>query len=487
MASFATSSLAGGMHTIKAIYAGDGTFIQSTSDPNLQTVTSIELSSSANPSLLGNSVTFSAVVHGSSVTPTGTVTWSDGWTSPVVGGTATHLPVYGLTLGVHTITAAYSGDSNNAAVSGTLVQLVKSSSATTLSSSSNPSHHRDSVTFTAVVSAPAGTPTGAVIFEDGGSLIGIGSLVSGTATFTTSSLLPGVHSVTAVYSGDIEHLGSPSAVIEQTVTGIVLTAAPNPASPSQTVTLSASVVGFNNTPTGTVTFSDGGSSLGTSTLQDGSCTLPVSGLTLGAHTIRAEYSGDNGSNPPDWDTTDLIVMYSSSTTVISSPNPSVFGQNVIFTATVSGDGGLPTGTVTFVDNGGILGARTLTPTPLPGGEGNSVGVATFATSNLSGGMHTIKAIYAGDGNYLRSTSAAYMQTVTSIEVISSANPSPQGDPVTFTAVVIGSSLTPTGTVTFSDGSTSLGTRATRRVRDGHPLSVRVWRWAQAYNHRGLRR
>lgn len=84
----------------------------------------------------------------------------------------------------------------------------------------------------------------------------------------------------------------------------------------------------------------------------------------------------------------------------SSQNPSSFGQAVTFTATVSGSGGTPGGTVTFNDSGAALSTATL-----------SAGVATFSIATLKTGTHAITAVYAGNGTYSGSTSPGLTQTV----------------------------------------------------------------------------
>ena len=129
---------------------------------------------------------------------------------------------------------------------------------------------------------------------------------------------------------------------------------------------------------------------------------------------------------------------------MSSQNPSTIGQSVTFTATVTGNGGTPTGTVTFSVDGGAG-----TPATLSGGQ------ATFTTSALTIGAHNITATYGGDTNFAGSTTAAPLvqnvnQRSTTTTVASSVNPSTFGQSVTFTATVTGSGgLTPMGTVTFS--------------------------------------
>ena len=144
------------------------------------------------------------------------------------------------------------------------------------------------------------------------------------------------------------------------------------------------------------------------------------------------------------------VLTPTTTTLGSSLNPSVFGQTVTFAATVAPS--TATGTVTFFDGGNSLGTVTL-----------SVGNASLSTSTLSVGSHAITATYSGDVNDSGSTSSTLTQTVsggsigTTTSVSSALNPSTFGQSVMFTATVSTSSGTPTGSVTFFDGSTALGT------------------------------
>jgi hypothetical protein len=107
-----------------------------------------------------------------------------------------------------------------------------------------------------------------------------------------------------------------------------------------------------------------------------------------------------------------------------------------------------TGTVTFKDGGTTLGTGTL-----------GSGTATYSTSSLSVSSHSITAVYGGDTNYNTSTSSTLTQTVnkaaTSVVLASNSNPSTYGGSVTFTATMTPSAAT--GTVTFKDGGTTLGT------------------------------
>ncbi|EET89493.1 Fibronectin type III domain protein [Clostridium carboxidivorans P7] len=162
------------------------------------------------------------------------------------------------------------------------------------------------------------------------------------------------------------------------------------------------------------------------------------GLSNGVASLTFNFSGSIQK------TLDIIIDDTTPAAVTSSPNPSIYGQSITFTATVPGGA---TGIVTFKDGTVTLGTGTI-----------SGGTATFSTSALTGGAHTITAVYGGDANYSGSISSAFTQVVntaaSTTTLGSSANPSFYGQSVTFTATVPGGA---TGTVTFKDGSTTLGT------------------------------
>jgi hypothetical protein len=203
-----------------------------------------------------------------------------------------------LALGSHSITASYGGDANfTASTSTTLTQTVKPASSTTVASSLNPSTFGQAVTFTATVTATSGTPTGTVIFKNGTTTLGTGTLSAGKAAFTTAALTVGTHSITAVYSGDANFAGSTSPalsqVVKQAATTTSVVSSMNPSGLGQAVTFTATVKpATSGTPTGTVTFKDGATTLGTGTLSGGKATFTTSALTLGSHSITASYGGD---------------------------------------------------------------------------------------------------------------------------------------------------------------------------------------------------
>jgi hypothetical protein len=155
-----------------------------------------------------------------------------------------------------------------------------------------------------------------------------------------------------------------------------------------------------------------------------------------------------------------------SATISSSLNPSFSGQLLTFTSVVTGsDGGVPTGTVNFTENGLVLGNGNLDMT----------GTASLMISTLPKGSHSIVAVYLGDPKYAGSSSTALTQTVnkitTSASLISSPDPSSLGQAVTFTCTVTASNGSPpTGQVTFKEGSTVLG-QSTLGAAKGARISV----------------
>ncbi|WP_316785213.1 Ig-like domain-containing protein, partial [Streptomyces sasae] len=193
-------------------------------------------------------------------------------------------------------------------------------------------------------------------------MIGIGTLDGGgVATFTTSSLSAGTHSLTAVYAGDGSFNGSTSSVDTQTVnaanTSTTLTSSPDPSVFGQAKVLTATVSPVApgaGVPTGSVTFFDGMTSLGTGTLDgSGVATLSVSNLSVGSHALTAGYAGtaDYNSSTSAVDT-QTVTAANTTTTLTSSPDPSVFGQAKVLTATVTAVApgtGTPSGSVTFFD------------------------------------------------------------------------------------------------------------------------------------------
>ena len=490
VATFSTTALGVGNHTITASYGATSNYNGSTGSltGNPQVVnkanTVTVVTSSPNPSILSQSVTFTATVSAVSPgagTPSGTVTFLDGGNSIGTGtlngsGVAT-FTTSALAVGNHTITTSYTGDGNFNGSTGSLTgnpQVVnKKPTTTALISAPKPSVFGQSVTFTATVAVTSpytGTPTGTVTFLDAGNSIGTGTLNgSGVATFSTSGLSVGTHTITASYGADGNFDVSTGTLsggqsVGKANTNTALVSSINPSVFGQSVTFTATISATApgaGTPTGIVTFLDGGSSIGTGTLSGGVATFTASALIVGNHTITTTYPGDgsfNGSGGSLTGNPQVVSKADTTSAVTSSANPSLLGQSVTFTATISPvapGGGTPTGTVTFLDNNVSIGTGTL-----------SGGVATFTTSALALGNHPITTTYAGDANVNGSgaTLTGDPQVVnkadTTIVVTSSVNPSVFGQSIAFTATISPispGSGTPTGTVTFLDNNVAVGT------------------------------
>ena len=192
---------------------------------------------------------------------------------------------------------------------GTVFKLALPSSiattTTTLTSSQSSSTYGQAVTLTAEVVASAGAPPNGetIVFMYGPILLGEGTLSSGTASLTTTALPYGTDSVTAVYPGDPNFAGSQSNAISQQVSQAssttTLTSSPNPSDLAQNVTFTTTVSGqYGGIATGSVTFSNGSTTLGTVSLSGGSAVFAISALPqgtqlpLGTNSITAVYSGD---------------------------------------------------------------------------------------------------------------------------------------------------------------------------------------------------
>jgi sugar lactone lactonase YvrE len=187
----------------------------------------ILLSSSATSVPLNTAVTFTARLSFSTGTPTGSVSFYDGSTLQGTGTLAQGVATYtaaSLTVGTHLITAAYGGDGSFLAVtSAVLTESVgRTASSVTLTSSASSVIVTTAVTFKATVAASTGTPSGSVSFYDGTTLLGSEALAQDTATYTTSTLATGTHSITAVYGGDSTFAPATSTALTEIVEDFTL-------------------------------------------------------------------------------------------------------------------------------------------------------------------------------------------------------------------------------------------------------------------------
>jgi hypothetical protein len=463
-ASLLTTFTSIGIHTLTVVYAGDPADVGATSAGYAQDVVtptiSGNLTSSINPSLAGQTTVLTETVSSTlaSPTPTGTVSFYSGTTllgtSTLSNGAAT-LPVSFAAVGAYALTAVYSGDTDNATVtSGPLTQVVLGPGTVVLTSSVNPSVVQLSTTLTAFLGATTGT--GTVSFYDGATLLGTSTVSSGTATLPASFSTVGLHSLTAVYSGDANNGGATSAPLAQDVvspTLTSLTSSVNPSLVNQATTLQVVLTSQNGAPapTGSATFYSNGVPIGTATIVNGVATLSVSFPAIGAYTIKAVYLGDVNNAAAIGGPLTQVVVAPGAVVLTSSINPTVVQQSTTLTAFLGTT--TATGTVNFLDGSTTLGTATVVN-----------GVATLPASFTIAGIHTLTAVYAGDSANATATSAPVAQDVvtpTVVTLASSVNPSLVNQLTTLQATLAseGGSPTPAGSVTFYSNGVPLGAAA----------------------------
>lgn len=207
----------------------------------------------------------------------------------------------------------------------------------------------------------------------------------------------------------------PSSLLHAVGTAFLTTSSPvssstavsakvNPAVVGQPVTLTAIVTGADGrVPSGSVTFKDGATVIGSASLSSGAASISAPFSTAGTHNVTAAYGGSAAYSSSSSSLAEVIAQASTATTLASSRNPSKRGQSVTFTASVKvvlPGGGVPTGSIAFMDGTTQIGTVTL-----------SSGKATLSTTSLASGAHLITASYKGSANYAVSTSARVTQTV----------------------------------------------------------------------------
>jgi Bacterial Ig-like domain (group 3)/FG-GAP-like repeat len=311
-----------------------------------------------------------------------------------------------------------SGDNSAVAV---FLNNTGSSDATTTSlvSALNPSVFGQSVKFTAKVNSSSGTPDGIVIFNSPSAQLGYPTLAHGIASLSTTSLPAGAQSITASYLGSKTFVFSTSATLNQVVetatTNTAIVSSSNPGPVKHSIAYTATVIGqYGGAATGSVQFKDGGTTVATVGLSNNQAVYRKLYKAVGVHYITATYSGDGNNGGSTSGTLTEDIVGPTTTVLTTSGSPSVFGQAVTFTATVSSIyGAIPDGeVVTFYDGSKIIG------TGITAGS-----VAGYTTSSLSVKTHTIRASYAGDSTF-KSSKGTVMQVVNQTEAVERIGPSP---------------------------------------------------------------
>ena len=489
-ATYTTTALSQGSYSITGSFAGDTThgpatasLSQQVTGPPVATATSLVIRPS--PSLLGQPLTLTASVAAASTAngvPTGTISFSEGTqilgTQALTGGTAS-LTLSSLGLGSHSVTAAYTPSGPFLASASGLANLtVLLPTASTLTSSANPSPATQTLNLTARVTSPVTsipyTLDGAVTFTDNGVALGTQPVINSAATLSTASLTIGRHTVVATYNPTSAnpYQQQTSASIVQTVTGqasaVILVASPNPAAALAPVTLTvnASIPNSTGAPTGTVTLFDAAAPLVTLELNPaGSAAFTTNTLSSGTHLLHAVY---NGSTTVETSTSasvsETVLAAPTSITITAiNPLPALVRQPITLAAHVaSAVTGTPSGTVLF-----HLGAAILSV------DLNAAGDAVITTSpdliflptGLTAGTFPVSATYTGSTAFAPSTSATLSETTvlnpTTTTLAAAPSPATQGQAVSVLATVSTPGVPPvSGTVTFFEGATLLGTSPT---------------------------
>lgn len=401
---------------------------------------------------VGQATTLTATISPSAAT--GTVTFKDGTATlgvATISAGVAKLSTSFTTVGTHSITAIYAGNStyatSTAAAKTQTVTSIATTNVLTLTSASVTVGQATTLTATVTPSSATGTVT----FKDGTTTLGVATLSAGVAKLSTTFTTIGSHSLTAIYAGSPTHAAKTSTAKSQTVTAIStstgLTANPTSTYVGQTVTLNATV--SPSAATGTVTFKDGTTTLGSVKLTSGTASLSKKFTTAGTHALTAVYAANGNYAASTSATVNEVVtaVTATTTTLTASTTTAYVGQPIVLTAKVNQTAA--TGTITFKDGTTTIGTGTL-----------SGGVATLNASFSTAGTHSLTAVYSGAPTYSASTSAALSATIkaltaTTTTLASSTTTVSVGQYVTLTATV--SPTAATGTVTFKDGATSIGT------------------------------
>jgi len=311
-------------------------------------------------------------------------------------------------LGLHAISCTYSGDAMLApSVSGVnLITVVQDQTAVVLTASQNPVPVGQRVQIDARVSGLMGAPVGSVTLKDGDTIFAVLPLQPADNYSSASFigiLAAGTHIITGSYDGDAFFSPATTAqplvlVVGKRPTSTVFrNVSPSPAATGQPVIFQIQVVSDAGSASGSVTLTENSKTLGTGTLSSSAQTaITLTGLSVGAHSIVANYGGDQDFGASVSTPFTLQVTNGATVQLSATPNPAQVGHTVTLTATVtSSAGGVQSGSVTFLSGQTPLGTANL----------NAAGQAVLMTSFSATGTQTITASYAGI------TSAAVTLTV----------------------------------------------------------------------------
>jgi hypothetical protein len=436
MASIQVLSLSVGTHTMGVEYLGDMAFDGSASLPTVQLVESpgvvAAIALSGPVTTVGEAVTVSVdvVAEGDGASPTGRVQFEvdgvqTGAAMGLVAGRAERT-VVGLAVGAHTIRAHYLGDSSHeAAWSGTATHSVEPGAvAVALTATAPRSQVGDTVTVKAAVEPVRGSraPGGLVRFVvDGAQYGGLVGLDDGIATVALTDLETGAHTVRAYYLGDGLHDAGWSGTLTHTVAlgsvtvGLTLSAGQSQVGDTVTLTALAEPVTGRGPVGGSVRFMiDGAQYGGLVALVGQRAVTAVMGLSVGDHSMRAEYVGDRGHESASSGTQSHVVVAGAVAVGLGASSvQSQVGTPVTLTASVEpvGPADPPVaGSVRFIVDGAQYGGLVAV----------SGGTASTVVVGLAVGDHRFQAEYLGDPVHSPSIGSEIGHTVLAVPAVAPA-------------------------------------------------------------------
>ena len=286
-------------------------------------------------------------------------------------------------------------------LSGTAAQ---SSATPQLSSSLNPSAYGNTVTFIAAVSPGSKPiPTGTITFYDGSTALQAVTMSGGSASYRTSALAVGSHSITAKYSGDSAWKPSISIalpqVVNQAMASITLKTSLSNVLLDTPTTLTAFVSSPGAPPAGTVTFMDGTTNLGSAPLNAGVASASVSTLPAGKHNITAIYSGStNFTSVTSAAISELVENFSLNLASGSITSISVApGGTASYKLTISPVGGKTFPQAVNLSASGLPSGAiaTFSPATIAAGAGSTTVTLTIHLSNATAALQVPK-LYSGE-------------------------------------------------------------------------------------------
>jgi len=452
-----------------------------TAAPN--TKQTIACNASAGPGQ-GNSCTFYDVAQGSNAQPcfsgsTGCATTNAGDTYGILAGYTSN-PGYDAVTGLGSVNATNLVNNWSA--------VTQAGSSTTLSITPTTLVYGSTITASGAVTAATGTPTGEVALLADQQSFGASTLASGAYTQSLAILPAGSYSATANYLGDGNFSKSTSAAVPLII---------NKANSSGTMTFSAvnpysgAVLSNNNqipygsmmvgtftvqgvtgvagihAPTGSVNFTQGGTTVGLNALNGATATANmIAGMPPGGGNWGADYTGDTNylASPPV--TANFTIVQANTALEAHATPPVVAGNNSVTlssTITSFSYAAPPMGTVTFFLNGTSVGTASAIPGADPvSGAGLATATLTIAASQLQAGTNIVTASYGGNTDFNPSNSGQstvlYGSGALTSNIAFTANSDAvtNSTPVTLSAsVTLNSSPAPVGIVNFYDGKTLL--------------------------------